>query len=356
MKKKTKITIILLAIIGIILIITSLIYVYLFSPVDKKSKTKIEVVVEPGMTSKEIAKLLEKREIIKSSKFFLIYLKFNKCKSLKASTYDFSKSMNLEEVVNTLCEGNAINNNNLRVTFKEGKRVTDYATLISKEFGIDYNEVISTINDKTYLEELIKDYWFLTDDILNENIYYPLEGYLAPDTYEFSKESSTKDIIEVLLDQTANILKDYKKIIDESNKSVHEYLTMASLAELEGLTSKDRKMIIGVFYNRLNVRMNLGSDVTTYYAFQKAMTSDLTAKEFATSNPYNTRASNMAGKLPVGPICNVSKTSIEASITPTPSKYLYFVADKNGKIYYNTTNEDHVKTIKEIKEAGNWIW
>ena len=64
----------------------------------------------------------------------------------------------------------------------------------------------------------------------------------------------------------------------------------------------------------------------------------------------------MAGKLPVGPICSVSKSSIEASINPTTNDYYYFVADKNGKIYYNKTSSGHLQTIKEIKEAGNWIW
>ena len=356
MKKKTKITIFLFLIIGLGLIIISLIYIGLMAPVDRSSKTKIEVVVEPGMTSKQIANLLEEREVIKSSSFFLVYLKFNKCASLKATTYEFSKSMNLEDIVDVLCKGNSRNNNIVKVTFKEGKRITDFANVISKNFNISYDEVISIMNDKTYLEELIEQYWFLTDEILNKDIYYPLEGYLAPDTYEFHKNSSVKEIVEVLLDQTASNLKQYKDTIEQSGNSVHHYITLASLAELEGLNSKDRKMIVGVFNNRLKKGMNLGSDVTTYYAFQKPMTSDLTAVEFRTSNPYNTRAIDMAGRLPVGPICSVSKISIEASVMPTSSSYLYFVADKNGKIYYNTTNSEHEKTIKEIKEAGNWIW
>ena len=191
----------------------------------------------------------------------------------------------------------------------------------------------------------------MTNDIFDSRIYYPLEGYLAPDTYEFSKDSSVKEIIQVMLDQTAKNLSSYRSL-----NNIHKYITLASMAELEGVNTKDRKMIVGVFNNRLAANMNLGSDVTTYYAFQKNMTGDLTAKEFATSNPYNTRASDMAGKLPVGPICSVSKSSIDASINPTANDYYYFVADKNGKIYYNKTSSGHLQTIKEIKEAGNWIW
>ena len=115
-------------------------------------------------------------------------------------------------------------------------------------------------------------------------------------------------------------------------------------------------MIAGVFYNRLNKGMNLGSDVTTYYGLQEEMTGDLTPEQFNEENMYNTRASNMVGKLPVGPICNPSREAIEAAINPTQNDYLYFVADKNKNVYYSKTGEEHIKKVKEIKEAGNWIW
>ncbi len=128
------------------------------------------------------------------------------------------------------------------------------------------------------------------------------------------------------------------------------------MLELEGTNSTNRKMIAQVFYNRLNLGMNLGSDVTTYYAFQEEMDKDLTAKQFNTSNPYNTRAKNMNGKLPVGPICNPSISSIDASFNPTDNDYLFFVADKHGKIYYTKTEKEHLNKVAEIKEKGDWIW
>lgn len=356
MKRKVKVTILIIVILGLLLIGGSFLYTYYLSPVDKSSEAVIEVEVESGMTSRDIGALLEKRGVIKNKNFFLLYLKLNSCSSLKASTYDFKKSMNLEEVVNTLCEGNSYNANVIRVTFKEGKTVKDYVKVISDNFGYDYDTLIKQINDKTFLQALIEKYWFLDSDILNDNIYYPLEGYLTPDTYEFDKNTEFKEIIEVLLDHTDKNLSPYKKQINSSKFSIHEYLTLASMAELEGLNSKDRKLIVGVFLNRLDAKMSLGSDVTTYYGLQESMNRDLTTDEFNQKNYYNTRSSSMAGKLPIGPICNPSKISIDASFNPTESKYLYFVADKNGKIYYNTTNAEHLKTVNEIKEAGNWIW
>ena len=355
MKKKVKITIIIVSIIAALLITISILYVVLSMSVNKNSKKKIEVIVERGMTTKKITELLEQKDIIKSSTFFLLYLKLNSCSSIQAGTYDLSKSMNAEEIKNIICSGK-VKDTSVKVTFKEGKRITNYIKIISEKFKIKEEDVKNTLSDKTYLNELINKYWFLTDEILVDGIYYPLEGYLAPDTYKFDKKDDVKKVIEKLLDQTDKMLTPYKEKINSSGKSVHYYLTMASIAELEGLNEKDRKMIVGVFNNRLNRNMNLGSDVTTYYGLQKPMTSDLTAQEFSTSNAYNTRATNMAGKLPIGPICNVSKASIEAAINPTENNYLFFVADKNGKVYYTKTYNEHEQAIKEIKNAGNWIW
>ena len=102
--------------------------------------------------------------------------------------------------------------------------------------------------------------------------------------------------------------------------------------------------------------MNMGSDVTAYYGLQLPMTSDLTAEQFNDVNAYNTRAPQMVGKMPVGPICNPGKTSIAASVNPTKSDYYYFVADKNGKIYYSRTSTEHYQKVAELKANGDWIW
>ena len=101
--------------------------------------------------------------------------------------------------------------------------------------------------------------------------------------------------------------------------------------------------------------MNLGSDVTSYYGVKKDMTSDITQSELDNVNPYNTRISSMAGKLPVGPICNPSLVSIEAAINPSKHSYLYFVADKNGKIYLTQNYETHNRIIEDLKNKGLWF-
>jgi UPF0755 protein len=146
-----------------------------------------------------------------------------------------------------------------------------------------------------------------------------------------------------------------KDQIENSNLTVHQMLTMASMAELEGKTTADRSEIIGVFYNRLNAKMSLGSDVTTYYAFKVDMGDrDLTKQELNTYNAYNTRGPNMNGKIPIGPICNPSSSAIEAALNPTSTDAYYFVADKNGKVYFSKTNDEHNKTIQKLKDDGLW--
>lgn len=340
-------------IIGVLLLGTFGLYQYQVSPTDKSSNAKVEVVIKQGMSTSQIASLLKKKYLIRDEFFFKVYMKLNRRDSIKASTYYLSKNMSLDNIVSLLEKG--ASNTDISITFKEGKTIKDYAKLLSETTNISEDEFLTKMKDKTYLTSLIKSYWFLTDAILDSNIYYGLEGYLAPDTYNFKdKDVTVEEVIKTLLDQEEKNLSPYKDTLSKMN--VHEVLTLASISELEGLKDTDRKLIVGVFQNRLSKGMNLGSDVTTYYAFNQAMDKDLTSEMFNTYNPYNTRSSAMAGKLPVGPICNPSKESILASINPTKSDYYYFVADKNGNVYYTKTSSEHSAKVKELKEKGDWIW
>lgn len=356
LKKNAKISII-MGTVGIIFILLFFLYLFLASPVDKNSTAVIQVKIEPGTSTSEIGEELKMRGLIRSEILFNLAVRINNHKSLKAAVYQFQKSMSLDDIISTLTEGSDYNPDLVKITFVEGESIKKYARTIAEHTNHTYEEVINKMSDTVYLNQLIDKYWFLTEEILNQDIYVPLEGYLAPNTYEFeNKDVSIEKILEVMLNQTGTLLEKYRSDIEKSGRSVHEVLTISSMLELEGTNTKNRKMIAGVFNNRLVSHMNLGSDVTTYYALQVEMTSDLTTAQFNTINPYNTRASNMIGKLPVGPICNPSTSSLEASVYPTDNDYLYFVADKNGKIYYTKNQTDHLAKVSELKEAGLWIW
>lgn len=350
-----KVLTIILAIIASFLIIIGGLWVYLSTPVDRKDDKVIRVEIPQGTSIKGVATTLENKKLIRNKYLFLIEMKvYNKNESIKAATYKLKKSMSLKEIVYSLINSKDTESNDLKITFKEGQTINDYAELIEGNTNNKKEDFINLNKDKEYIKTLIDKYWFLTDDILDENIYYPLEGYLAPNTYNFkNKDVSVKEILETLLDQEA---KELEKDKEKLQTKTHYYMTMASIIELEGTNITNRSVIAGIFENRLKKNMNLGSDVTTYYAFNIPITEPLDGSLFEKDNPYNTRAVSMMGKMPIGPICNPSKTSISAALNPTQSNYLYFVADKNKKIYYTENIEEHEKIIAELKEKGDWLW
>ena len=150
-----------------------------------------------------------------------------------------------------------------------------------------------------------------------------------------------------------NKLNAYEEDIKNSNMSVHELMTLASIVELEGARSDDRAGVAGVFYNRLATNTSLGSDVTTYYAVNKDFSVDLTKSDLNSCNGYNTRGSCVSG-LPVGPIASPSIESLKATLEPEKNDYYYFVSDKNGKTYFSKTYSEFEKSIKDLRASGMW--
>lgn len=341
----------LVVLLAVILLVLGISWVYLASPVDKNDKKDIEVEITKGISVVKISTILKEEKLIRSKTLFKVYIKLYSNKTLKAGNYMLNRSMSLSEIVEVLEEGSKFDSSTLKLTFKEGQRITDYAKVVADSTNNNYEDVIAIFKDKNYMSELINKYWFLTNNILQDGIYYPLEGYLAPDTYYFKdSDVDTKEIIERMLDEMNKELTEYRVSL---GNNVHYYLTMASIVELEGKTLEDRQNIMGVFNNRISAGMHLGSDVTTYYAFQASMSTKLTSEQYNTTNPYNTRPTSKVGP-PIGPICNPDLTSIQASINPINNNYLYFVADSNGKVYYSRTIDEQNKVIQDLISSGKW--
>lgn len=316
-----------------------------------------EVTIEAG-TIESIGITLKENNLIKNVMIFKIYTHLTNKTNLKAGIYNLSENMGVEEIVSILEEGSKINPNEISITFKEGINIRKIATLISENTNNSYDDVLALMNDNEYINTLIDKYWFLTDDIKNSKIYYPLEGYLFPNTYRFtSVDVSIKDIFTKMLDETDKQLTKYKSKINSSELSIHELITLSSIVELEGAKASDRRGVAGVFYNRLNsdAYPTLGSDATTYYASKiDDWTVSLTYKELNDcSNKYNTRCSLNTG-LPVGPICNPSIESIDATLNPEKNDYYYFVADCQGKVYLTKTSSEHTNIINKLKRENNW--
>lgn len=355
-KNLKKIIVIVLSIIFILIMVAAVSvmgwYKYGMGAVNQKNGESIRVEIAEGTGTMAIAELLEEKNVIKSANVMKIYTKLNHIQNLKAGKYDLNNSENLESIIAHIKNGEVVNET-VKITFVEGKNMRHLAKIIAENTVNTEEDVFHLLEDEDYINSLIQKYWFLTEDIKNEAIYYPLEGYLLPDTYIFeNKEVSVKTIFNFMLNYMDKFLSEYK---DEIQEDVHEIMTLASIAELEGVREEDRKEIVGVLKHRIEKKMSLGSDVTTYYAFKVDMGDrDLTAKEIKTENLYNTRGPNMEGKLPVGPICNPSKDAILATLNETKTDNLYFVADKTKKVYFTKTYEEHINLISRLKSEGLW--
>ncbi len=357
-EKKPILKILLIILVLIIVMVISAVLWYNISLSGTGEENEdVAINIQLGSGPNTIANILKNADLIRSKLAFKIYVKLNHVNSFQAGTYNITKDMSVSEIVETLQTGKVFKESKVKMTFIEGKTFRDVAKTIAENTNNTEEDVYNLLENEEYIDSLIEKYWFLTDEIKNQDIYYSLEGYLFPNTYSFEDQDVTvEEIFEVLLDQTEKVLDEYQEDIESSKYTVHQLLTIASIIENEAIFDKDRKDISSVIYNRLNANMSIGSDVTTYYAFKIDLgTRDLYKSEINTYNSYNTRGPNMNGKLPVGPISNASKTSIEAAIYPNETDYLYFVADSSGNVYFTKTNQEHNEKVQELKANGAWV-
>lgn len=356
MKKFRNIAIALLIFFTAIVLFLGLYYNINMAKVSEDSTLK-EITIEEGSID-SIANTLKENNLIKNITIFKVYLRLTNKTNLKAGIYNLSENMGVKKIVTLLEEGSNINPDEITITFKEGINIRTVAKLIANNTDNTFDDVINKIKDTSYINSLIDEYWFLTEDIKNENIYYPLEGYLYPNTYRFnSREVSIEDVFKKMLDETDRKLSKYRNALEGDNLSIHQLITLASIVELEGAKADDRKAVAGVFYNRLNSTSypTLGSDATTYYASKiDDWSYSLTSKELNDcTNMYNTRCSSNTG-LPIGPICNPSIESIEATINPESHEYYFFVADCQGKVYLTKNSIEHEEIIDKLRKDNNW--
>lgn len=344
-----------LIILGILVIGIIVMYVSMFTKVSS-SNEEIKITVPLGTGTSGIADILKENKLIRSKLGFKIYIKLNNISDFKAGDYNLRQNMSLKEIAESLKSGIVYDNNYINFTYLEGKNIRWLAKKIAEKTNNTEDEVYELLENGRYIDSLISKYWFITDEVKDEDIYYALEGYLFPDTYALKNEDvSVEEIFEKMLDKMEDVLEEYKEEIEKNKYSVHEILALASVIETESVGTQDRRNISSVFYNRLNKKMALQSDVTTYYAIKVDMGErGLYQKELDAYNPYNTRGPNMEGKLPIGPISSVSKSSIDAAINPNTTDYLFFVADKNGKVYFTKTLSEHEKIISELQTKGLW--
>lgn len=317
-------------------------------PVDPDNKKEKKVEIPIGSSSTSIGKILEKNGIIKDARVFKYYVKFRNETGFMAGEYTLNPSMTIPEIINSLKTGKLEEKLVFKLTIPEGKQLDQIAGIIAEKTNRSAEEVMKQLNDPSFIKSLMEKYpSLLTEDILNKDIKYPLEGYLFPATYSFYKENPTiEEVITPMLDKTVDVLDEYRMAMEERGLSVHELLTMSSLIEEEATEKVDRNKIASVFYNRMEIGMPLQTDPTVLYA-QGEHKEKVLYKDLEIDSPYNTY--KYPGLTP-GPIANAGVVSIEAALVPDESDFLYFLATSTGEVLFSKTLDEHnQKKAQHIK-------
>ncbi len=343
MSKNGKISLKILIIIAavVVTVFTGGLFIYLngLGAVDASDTEEITVEVPNGSGAMAIVYLLDDKGLVKNMTCAKINAKIGGYNSLKANTYIFSKSMTLTEMMRAVNTGDFNYLSKESFEMKEGYRLTQNAKLLSKAIPFSAEEIMAKWDDKTYVKKLIDKYWFLTDDVLDEDVMHPLEGYLFPDTYFITdNEPTIEGVTEMMLDRMETVLSERRDAIEASGFSVNEFLSLASIVCKEGGSNpKEASHIAGVFIARLDADMGLGSDVTVCYIFDEDRV-DLKRSQLSSDSPYNTR--KFPGITP-GPICATPVVDMDAVLNYEKTDDLFFYAGPDGTVYYAKTVEEH---------------
>ncbi|PIC68878.1 hypothetical protein CSV71_01335 [Sporosarcina sp. P21c] len=322
------------------------VYTYIKSalePVDPDSEKVVEVEIPIGSGLDMISEKLEESGIIKNARIFKYYAKVNNEADFQAGTYGLTQSMTPDELIKSLKTGVVYRTPAFTLTIPEGLTIDQIAERTSKKTTITKEQFMEYVTNEQVIQEYMAKYPdIITKEILNENIRYALEGYLFPATYPFFEEKPTvKEVVDTMVDATVQNVIPYKAYWAEEGKdrSVHKMLTFASLLEKEATGQADRETIASVFNNRIEQGMPLQTDPTVLYALgehkARVMNEDLKV-----DNVYNTYKNK---GLPPGPIANAGTASLQATVEPSKTGYLFFLADKNGVNHFAKTYEDHLK-------------
>jgi UPF0755 protein len=306
------------------------------SAVDANNKDKVEVEIVEGSTPTVIAATLKQANVIKSERAFLLYTRIQGIQNdLKAGTYRLSPSESTVDIANHLVKGSA--DDTFQITFYPGATLTDAVTAPDKRI-----DVTSVLERAGYKEAEINaalaaeyDHPLLQDKPASAD----LEGYIFGETYEFASGSLVEDILDRTFDEYYSHLEENNLIeaFKQRNLTLYQAITLASIIQRES-GGDDKAQIAQVFYTRLAMGMQLGSDVTYQYIADKTGI----ARDTNIDSPYNTR--RYPG-LPPGPIAVPGLAALKAVAAPAAGNYVYFLSGDDDVTYYAETLEQHEANI-----------
>ena len=339
-------------------------------PIDPSSKQYVKVQIPEGANSQEIGSILEKSGLVKHGLLFTAYVKYKNYSDLKSGYYNLQKSMSTEDLIKALQKGGTPEPQEVvyaNLTIPEGFTLEQIAQTVAQLQG-EFKEPLTAeafmakVQDENFIAQEVAKYPKLLESLpaKDSGVRYRLEGYLFPATYTIKESTTIESLIDEMLATMDKNLSPHYATIKEKNLTVNELLTIASLVEKEGAKTEDRKLIAGVFYNRLNLGMPLQSNIAILYAEgklgQKISLADDVAIDTTIDSPYNVYKN--IGLMP-GPVDSPSLDAIESSINQTKSDNLFFVANvQDGKVYFAATKEEHDKNVEEhinskLKQSNN---
>lgn len=274
------------------------------------------VIIAEGSTLTKAAREMEEAGVIASARTFLSRAKmFGSDAPIRAGEYLIPAHASNRDILNVLQSGKVIAR---LVTIPEGMPSI-------------------MVHEKLMREK------YLTGDI-----DVPLEGSVLPDSYSYERGESRQAVLDRMQRAMEATMAELwpRRSRDIVVTTPKQALTLASIVEKETGVPSERKMVAGVYANRLKIGMRLQADPTIIYPMTrgKPLGRRIKRSEILAVNDYNTYS--MAG-LPRGPIANPSRASIEAVLNPARTKALYFVADgKGGHIFANTL-EEHNANVKK---------
>lgn len=342
------------ALIALALIIGISAYFYVtnaLKPVDENNKVAVKIELPIGSNLDTISQTLEDKGVIRNAKIFKYYTKFKNNAGFQAGTYKIPPSMSVDDIIKSLKTGKVYRKPEFQITIPEGLTLEQIGGVIEKRTDFTSKEFMKLVTSEKFVKEMKAKYPdTVTKAVDGKEIRYKLEGYLYPSTYDFFTKSPTlEEIVEKFVAQTDSMIRSYEPKLKEMKMTAHEFLTFSSLLEREATAQSDRETIASVFNNRMEQGMPLQTDPTVLYALGKHKDRVL-YKDLEVKNAYNTYKNK---GLPPGPIANAGRASMDATIDPAKTDYLYFVADKKGQNHFAESYEEHQQNVAKYVRSND---
>lgn len=326
-KRRVRFSIILFVLVLATVLSGYFIYDYLhclLSPLSEEEVSPKLVRIPEGADAGEIAELLEEEGLIRSAWAFRLWAKLKRLDdNLQAGSYALSPSMSTQQIIAVISTGQV---HTKGFTIPEGTRLMGIGEILEREGICTALEFERALKDVKLPAGLPAE--------ANES----LEGYLFPDTYLVSEETTAEEIVAMMVGRFLELWREeLSDAAEDSGMSMHQIVTLASIIEKEALLDEERALVSAVFHNRLERGMRLESCATVLYAVDKT-DERITIQDLKVDHPYNTYKYN---KLPPGPICSPGLKSLIASVAPADVDYLFFISCGDGSHHFSKSYVEH---------------